>query len=97
MGSPGLTQRSQLSQVVMLRRTQIISNEYSNSTQILRVLDGATHWLLLENHFTPKVVRKIDKMRFLKSTAYFNVQVKIVTHLYLRLLNQFSELLLLLK
>lgn len=38
-----LTQQSQLSQVVMLRRTQIISNEYSNGTQILRALDGATY------------------------------------------------------
>lgn len=37
------SQQSQLSQVVMLRRTQIISNKYSNGTQILRVLNGATH------------------------------------------------------
>jgi len=68
-------QQSQLSQVVMLRRTQIISNRYSNSTQILRLLGGATHSLLLENHFTPKVVRKISKMRFLKSTGYFIVPI----------------------
>lgn len=44
-----------------------MSNKYSSSAEILRVFDGPTPWLLLESHFTPKVVSKSEKMRFLRT------------------------------
>lgn len=33
-----------------------------------------------ESHFTPKVLGKTVKMKFLESTVYLVVQVKVITH-----------------